>query len=428
MIRLIERLTAAGFGIIVALYIIWLAVVDIASGTSNAGGAMVGGAMALALLCFCLYKAVIYVIALHRGPRTAHAMVWRYAQVHGTDSDGDPTTDTIHSLRLDDGEIIHVPSIRIESLHDGMTMRRFTTPGEHVIITWYEKPFICTSVTLDPERPVRATPEERHRILNPNWTPGNTTSTTSTASVVGNGTNSPDDGSWIDTDNLAPSDGPKPTIKDLAPTAFRTLNYVLTTITGVLIAAVAFTSSRLGQYGIQSVIKGLLIGLILAWFALWVFIHMVVKQVLMHRAVTDPNFRARDGHESMYLPQEQVDSEQRRSLIHHLLGVIALSILPAFALSQSVGALIEGPQTVPVTYQGVERRVEEGDDSVNIYADFQFRTENDKTITITTDWDERATIEQQVGEESGRHLLLTYWTDNGSVPTFDNAKPDPKYE
>lgn len=459
MHRLIIRMALAGFGILISLQNLWGAVYDLLKPVAyqwmrSTGSDVIGIIVFLPLLCFCLYKLAMYILLLREGPRTAHGMIWEYKKTETTDSDGDTVTSVTHTIRLDDGEILHgIDQIPQSAFRDGMMWDKFITPGTYVIMTWYEKPFICVALRPDPEHPVPATADERHRIADPDWNPeldrkldetmdrafasaGNSADTdgTSRMSYAGSTEDTSNAGGAGGTSNGNNDDSSassKPTIKEQNPTPFKRFSRTLMAIMLIIIVTMLTWAGSLSSFGIQGVYKNMSMGLICSCCVVWILVHMIGKRILLRRVGKQVTFWDRTVGERVHLPQKEIDDELHSNLVSHTIGAIIVAALTALTLIGPVQTAMAGPQTVSVTYQGVERREETDDDSTTVYADFHFRTDNGKTLTITTDWDQRPTIERQSGQE-GRHLLLTYW-GNDQNPfdrnlIFDNAKADPKYE
>lgn len=481
MHRLIIRMALAGFGILISLQNLWGAVYDLLRPVPyrwmrSTGSDVIGIIVFLPLLCFCLYKLITYILLLRQGPRTAHGMIWEYKKTETTDSDGDTVTSVTHTIRLDDGEMIHgVDHIPQSVFRDGMMWDQFITPGTYVIITWYEKPFVCVALRPDPAHPVPATADERHRIADPDWNPeldrkldetmdrafaaagndggsatGGTVSVGGAARGNGSDGNGSATGGTSDISNAGVTDDTSsgtgrtnngngdsassiPTIEEQNPTPFKRFNRTLMAIMLIIIVVMLAQMGSLSPFGIQGVYKNMTTGLVCGCFVVWILVHMIGKRILLRRVGKQVTFWDRARGERVHLSQKEIDDTRHASLIAHMIGAVIVAALTALPLIGPVQTAVAGPQTVSVTYQGVERRVETGDDddSTTIYADFHFRTDNGTTLTITTDWDQRTTIERQSGQE-GRHLLLTYW-GNDQNPLdrhliFDNAKADPKYE
>ncbi|MBT1177601.1 hypothetical protein JS532_08530 [Bifidobacterium callimiconis] len=450
MHRLIIRMMAAGFGILLSLWMLWEAVYDLLrpafyAWMKNTVGDIGAIVIFLALLCFCLYKLATYIMLLREGPRTAHGIIWEYKKTQTKDSDGDTVTHVTHTMRLDDGEILYsLERIPQSAFRDGMMWDKFITPGTYVIMTWYEKPFICVALRPDPEHPVPATADERHRIADPTWDPEldrklDETMDRAFASAGnndGSGTDNADGASnTADTQHAEDnsSEPPKPTIRTLNPKPFRIFNIILAVVMLGIIAMLIIQAANSLPFGRQGVYKNMSLGLVFACIVVWILVHATGRRMLLRRLSKRTTVLDQDTGERVPLPKDEIDAEIRDNGIRHPIWTIIVAVFAVMMLIGPIQTAIAGPQTVPVTYQGVEHREEtdEDDGSITIYADFHFRTENGRTLTITTDWDQRTTIEQQAGQE-GRHLLLTYWgNDQNSfdrVLIFDNAKADPKYE
>ena len=458
MSRLIIRMAAAGLGILISLWNIWGAVYNLLGPVPftwmrNVSGDFFGLVIFLPLLCFCIYKLATYIRLLWRGPRTTHGMVWEYTKSETTDSDGDTVTNVTHTIRLNGGEIINASSIPQSAFQDGMMWMQFITPGTYVILTWYEKPFIPVALRPDPAHPVPATEDERHRIVNPYWGPepkttpvpnpvstttngfpGIPTTETNGIVTVANETRS-DTGTAAHTDES--KDGSKdsestPSIEKLNPKPFKRLNSIFNIIIVIVLAGVMLRSTGLTPFGIEGIYKRMALGMAFGCFAVWTLVRMIAQYVLLSVVGKTTTMRDRVTGDQVPLPQDTIAAEKKTTLIMHLIGAAIVAVIATFMLIGPAQTLIAGPQSVSVTYQGVERREEtdEDDDSTSVYADFHFRTENGETLTITTDWNWRSTIEKQAGD-NGNHLLLTYWGDQNNFFShdlvFDNAKPDPKY-
>lgn len=456
--RLIVRMAAAGLGILISLWNIWGAVYNLLAPVPfawmrNVFSDFFGLVIFLPLLCFCIYKLAMYIGLLRQGPRNAYGMIWEYSKTETTDSDGDTVTSITHTIRLNDGEMINARRIPQSAFQDGMMWPQFITPGTYVILAWYEKPFIPVALRPDPAHPVPATDDERHRIIDPTWRPepkmtpvpntvlagttNGTPSAVTSGDAVTNGTgadaNNNGHETQADTKDADTKDSEStPSIEKLNPKPFKRLNAIFNIIIVFVLAGVMLRSTGLTPFGIEGIYKRMALGVAFGCFAVWTLVRMVAQYVLLSVVGKTTTMRDHVTGDQVPLPQDTIAAEKKTTLIMHLIGAAIVAVIATFMLIGPAQTLIAGPQSVSVTYQGVERREEtdEDDDTTSVYADFRFRTENGETLTITTDWNWRSTIEKQAGD-NGNRLLLTYWGSQNNFfdhkLIFDNAKPDPKY-
>ena len=395
----------------------------------------------LAAVGGCVWGIVRNARRMLRGTRTSRAIIWMFREIHTTDSDGDPTTHDKYTIRLEHGGELEFDKLPAY----GRNARLMETPGTHIILRWIEGTDVIDLIEPDPafrppmpydvveEREDKsktdytitrrmATLEEHNRRLahlprTPYGAPVMPVAAWGAPNAAGAVMGEAPNAAATNAETAAGKEH-KDALDD-AKTRYAVLFNppTLTFLCGLFIL-IPYQLWTMSPYGAERVLQNAVVFVAALVFAVWMLIHMAVQGAGL---AADDLYR----HE----PKAVRATMLRRNIVRHCIGVAVFLVIGLVGLSGVSGTLHRGPVTEPVTFSSLAYHTEtdsDGDDTD--YTDFTFTDASGKDIGISVESADDAYVLHQIGNRTGRGLILTYWDLGGGTYVYDHASPDASTE